>query len=321
MPEVTIITPCYNTGKYLQQQIQSLKKQTLTDWEAVYVDDCSTDNTWDILSQASKEDERIRVHRLEKNSGSAKAPRDMAARLSEAPWICNIDADDWVTETYLEQLFQRQQETDADIVCSSMVGTDDKGEGNLFSLPRPPFDFNKVYTSEEAVCMTLLDWNLPMGGYLLRKEIYCGRESFKNPEMSHMNADELGSREILSLTKRVAVCKAIYYYRQNSNSISHNEERSVDIVITDALLLDFTRNNYGSDSSAYRKAHSSYIINLFRTAKKIEKGIHASNEILNVLKQGFSTLSISQLFRADIPLMRKFRFLARLSRYKKMFTD
>lgn len=61
MPKVSIVLPTYNGEKYIRQSIDSIINQTFTDWELIIVDDCSTDNTLDIVNEYAKKDNRIRI--------------------------------------------------------------------------------------------------------------------------------------------------------------------------------------------------------------------------------------------------------------------
>ena len=73
MPTVSIIMPCFNDELYLNDSISSVLNQTYTDWELLIVDDCSTDNTWQLLEQWAAKDERIKLLRTAQNSGSGVA--------------------------------------------------------------------------------------------------------------------------------------------------------------------------------------------------------------------------------------------------------
>lgn len=80
------------------------------------VDDCSTDDSWNILTSYAAKDDRITIHRLDKNSGSAKFPRDTAVSKADTDWVCAIDADDYIEPDYIKKLHERQRETGAEIV-------------------------------------------------------------------------------------------------------------------------------------------------------------------------------------------------------------
>ena len=92
-PLTSIITPVYNTVKYLKQAIDSVLSQTLTDWEMILVDDCSEDGSWELLEVLAKNDGRIRIIRNNKNSGSGIS-RNKAIDLADGKYIAFMDSDD-----------------------------------------------------------------------------------------------------------------------------------------------------------------------------------------------------------------------------------
>lgn len=102
---VSIITPCYNAGQYIKFTIASVQKQTYTHWEMLVVDDCSTDNSAEIVKQMAQEDLRIRYLKTEKPSGSPTMPRNIALDNARGQYIAFLDADDlWMPEKLEEQL-------------------------------------------------------------------------------------------------------------------------------------------------------------------------------------------------------------------------
>ena len=99
---VSIIMPSYNTASYIKETIQSVFDQTYTHWELLIVDDCSTDNTDEVLSEIN--DRRIRVFKNEKNSGAAVS-RNKALREAKGQWIAYLDSDDlWMPEKLEKQI-------------------------------------------------------------------------------------------------------------------------------------------------------------------------------------------------------------------------
>lgn len=94
--------PSYNTGKFIAQSINSVIAQTYTNWELIIVDDCSTDNTDEVV--ASFKDQRIRYFKNEKNSGAAVS-RNYALREAKGKWIAFLDSDDlWLPEKLDRQI-------------------------------------------------------------------------------------------------------------------------------------------------------------------------------------------------------------------------
>lgn len=94
---VSIITPLYNSSEFLEQTIQSVVSQTYQSWEMIMVDDCSTDNSLEIAQRYAAKDKRIKIIRLDHNSGPAVA-RNRAIEAAAGRYIAFLDSDDqWVS--------------------------------------------------------------------------------------------------------------------------------------------------------------------------------------------------------------------------------
>ena len=114
--EVSLVIPCYNCEKYLDNLLMSLVNQTLHNFEVVCVNDGSKDNTLDILYQYSKKYKYIKVID-KKNGGQYKARKD-GVFASIGKYIGFLDSDDYVEPTYVEDLYNTLLDNDADIsVC------------------------------------------------------------------------------------------------------------------------------------------------------------------------------------------------------------
>ena len=99
---VSIIMPSYNTAKYISDSIESIQAQTYTNWELIIVDDCSTDNSIEIIQ--SFNDSRIILLKNQKNSGAAIS-RNYALREAKGKWIAFLDSDDtWAPEKLEKQV-------------------------------------------------------------------------------------------------------------------------------------------------------------------------------------------------------------------------
>lgn len=107
---VSIIMPSYNTGKYIAESIKSVQEQTYENWELIIVDDCSTDNTDDIVATFFL-DKRIRYLKNETNCGAAVS-RNRALREAKGRWIAFLDSDDlWKSEKLQKQIsFMKQNQ-------------------------------------------------------------------------------------------------------------------------------------------------------------------------------------------------------------------
>ncbi|MBP2833267.1 glycosyltransferase family 2 protein [Aquimarina sp. U1-2] len=102
--KVSIITPVYNSEKFLRETIDSVIAQTFEDWEMILIDDRSTDNSWGIIDECRVKDHRIKSYKLNKNSGAGVA-RNKAIRLAKGRFIAFLDSDDmWHPEKLQKQL-------------------------------------------------------------------------------------------------------------------------------------------------------------------------------------------------------------------------
>jgi teichuronic acid biosynthesis glycosyltransferase TuaG len=101
-PLVSIITPSFNSEKFIAATIQSVQNQSYPNWEMIIVDDCSTDNTMSIVTEMAQKDSRIQLFQLEKNSGTGIA-RNTALSKTKGNYIAFLDADDLWKPAKLEK--------------------------------------------------------------------------------------------------------------------------------------------------------------------------------------------------------------------------
>lgn len=118
-PKVSIIVPVYNTEKYLRPCLDSIQAQTFKDFEAVLVDDGSTDKSGEICDEYAAKDSRfVVVHK--QNEGVTKA-RITAFEHSKGEYITFIDSDDIVHSCYIDKLYNTAIGENADIVCCQVI--------------------------------------------------------------------------------------------------------------------------------------------------------------------------------------------------------
>jgi glycosyltransferase involved in cell wall biosynthesis len=93
-PLVSIIIPAYNAGQFIAETLKSIQEQTVSNWEAIVVDDNSTDNTADVVHAAQALDPRIHYHKAPTRGGRASVNRNIGILLSKGEYITFMDADD-----------------------------------------------------------------------------------------------------------------------------------------------------------------------------------------------------------------------------------
>ncbi len=113
-PKISVIVPVYNGDQYLRQCLESLLKQTFTDFEIMVVNDGSADFSYQICQEFAHQDSRVRLFN-QTNQGQAVA-RNLALAHARGEYITFVDADDYVVERYLAALYQAALEQDAEVV-------------------------------------------------------------------------------------------------------------------------------------------------------------------------------------------------------------
>ena len=111
----SIILPIYNVEKYLKECVDSTQAQTFKDFEIILVDDGSKDSSPAICDELASQDDRIKV--IHKPNGGQSTARNMGLENAEGKYIIYLDSDDFITsETFFEDVYNKIQETDSDIV-------------------------------------------------------------------------------------------------------------------------------------------------------------------------------------------------------------
>jgi len=91
---VSVIMPSYNAADLVEHTIKSVLSQTYENWELLVVDDCSNDNTRDVVNRLVENDARIRLIALDENNGAPAAPRNIGIQEAKGKWVAFLDADD-----------------------------------------------------------------------------------------------------------------------------------------------------------------------------------------------------------------------------------
>lgn len=129
MPKVSVIIPVYNAGKYIERCARSLFEQTLDDIEYIFVDDCSPDDSVDILNKIldeypNRKESTVILHH-DVNTGQSGARRD-GMHTAKGDYIIHCDADDWVDANAYERMYSMAVEKNVEAVCCDIVLEFDK---------------------------------------------------------------------------------------------------------------------------------------------------------------------------------------------------
>lgn len=149
-PLVSVITPAFNSEKFISETIESVLNQTWQSWEMLIVDDHSTDNTYTIIKKYAEKDSRIHIFRLYANSGCPAVPRNHAIKQSRGEYIAFLDSDDVWLQNKLERqidLMESNKEIAMSYVLFSFLLEDGSIKGE-YPKPKNRFEgyiFKSLY--------------------------------------------------------------------------------------------------------------------------------------------------------------------------------
>ncbi len=223
MTAVSIIIPVYNVAKWIDQCIESVVNQTFKNFEALLVDDGSTDGSDEKCDEWAKRDQRIRV--IHKKNEGPSAARNSGILRAAGEYLAFLDADDWLDDTFLEKLYHKAKEASADIVECDVWRYNDNSHEKTHSCCYGSFGVD--FTREEHMIYGYgAIWNL------LICKAFWNRYQF-HFESCHSESTPLYAAMIAKCNKIVNVKEALYYYRrfrEGSRTMLHKTDQEASVV-------------------------------------------------------------------------------------------
>ena len=256
--KLSIIVPVYNMaadGK-LQFCLNSLINQTITDYEIIAVDDCSTDNSLKILrTYENKFPEKIKViaSPVNKKQGGAK---NLGLSAAQGEWIGFIDSDDWVTSDFYERLLKRAEETGADMVGCDYHLTDE----HSMKIGQVVHNNKQSQTGEldrEKYRSLILDSGSLVVKIYRRHIILDYPNRF--PENIFYEDNAISNSWMLRAKHFEYIEEPLYYYYQHNTSTVHTitrrrcEDRmeAARVMLREAKEFDFLKEYYPEIESSF----------------------------------------------------------------------
>lgn len=210
MSLVTVITPAYNAEKYIGETIESVQKQTFVDWEMFIVDDCSTDNTYEIVKGYSKKDNRIHVIKQNNNQGVAAA-RNTALDKVTSKYVAFLDSDDKWLPNKLEEQVSFMDKENCILTYTYYQGFDSKtGElGRVFKAPKT-MTYQSIFRNTAIGCLTVMV-NREMSG------------PFNMPLLKHTEDNCTWQKILKPGYKALLIPKVLSLYRVGNDSLTRSK--------------------------------------------------------------------------------------------------
>ena len=153
---VSIITPFYNSSKFIEECVNSVAVQSYSNWELLIVDDFSDDNSKELLLSLEKKDERIKVTFLDNNIGAAKA-RNVAIRQARGKYIAFLDSDDFWEKNKLEKQIKFMEKKDIAFSFTSYAPISEDGSVSFPAIKAPyKIDYFAYLKNTIIGCLTVV---------------------------------------------------------------------------------------------------------------------------------------------------------------------
>jgi len=240
---VSVIIPIYKVEKYIEKCAISLFEQTLKDIEYIFVDDCSPDDSIQVLCNVIKKyperQKQVRIISHERNKG-LPAARNTGLDYSTGEYVFHCDSDDYVEKDMLEQMYNTAKVKDADIVWSDWFLSFNKNE-RYMKQPR----YETANDALKGILIGVMKYNV--WNKLVKKSLY-NENNIKFPSGHGMGEDMIMIR-LFACAKRVAyIPRAFYHYvRLNENAFTKitSEKHLQDILYNTNEAVNFLERKNG----------------------------------------------------------------------------
>lgn len=210
---VSIITPVYNCSDYIGETIESIQAQTYGNWELLITDDCSTDDSCKIVSGYASKDPRIRLFRLDRNSGAGVA-RNNSIEAARGRFIAFCDSDDSWYPDKLEKQIRLMMEKDCGMSYTSYMTCPESGDLNGIVVCRNRETLSSMMRDDKMGCLTVMYDTEKVG------KVYM--PAIRKRQDWAMKLKVLQKCRVAYGLKEPLAC-----YRLRENSISHNKRSLV----------------------------------------------------------------------------------------------
>lgn len=224
--KISIVVPVYNVESYIEQCLESIRKQTYSNLEVILIDDGSADASASICQRYVDEDARFQL--IRQKNGGASAARNRGLDRATGDYIGFVDSDDWIEPDMYERLLEIAQKEEADVVCCAFryikkQGTIDCADDS-YNIFHGKEMLEGYITGKDGCLMSPAVWNR-----LFRREIF---EKIRFTEGRMFEDKEISCRTLARVKKGVYFNHAFYNYRDNKDSVSNS-------AITEKYVSDF----------------------------------------------------------------------------------
>jgi len=211
-PAVTIVIPCWNYARFISQTIASVQAQTLNNFEAIIVNDGSTDNSAEVIAESIAHDARFRLITIP-NGGVANA-RNTGILAATAPFICCLDADDMIEPEFLETCVSAlEADRGLGIAYTGLRVMNEAGERSPHISTFPP-EWNHDEMLQRRNCVPTAN--------VFRRESWRRAGGYRPQHTPAEDAGLWGRMGNLGYRAKKVTDEALFIYRLHANSLSQS---------------------------------------------------------------------------------------------------
>ncbi|MBE6778095.1 MAG: glycosyltransferase family 2 protein [Ruminococcaceae bacterium] len=276
---ISVVLPVYNVEPYLHRCVDSVLSQTYSRLEILLVDDGSTDNSGAICDEYAAKDDRIKV--IHKENGGLSDARNVGIRAATGRYVTVIDSDDYVSEDYVEVLYNAVKETG----CPIAFG----GHRTLYESGSSVEKANgeeSVLSAEETLRRILYDIDLDLSAWSKLYE----RRLFDTVEypVGRLFEDAATTYLLVDLAERVAVVsKPLYMYMVRTTSITGQafSPRKMDLITSTREMTDYVVARYPAlTKAAARRLMFAYLSTLSKLAMSRQRFPKEQEELMTYIR-------------------------------------
>lgn len=232
-PNLSIIIPCYNVENYLNECLESIINQTYNNYEIILVDDCSNDNTLNIIKSYAKKYTFIKTIYNKENKGAAYS-RNEALKIANGKYISFIDSDDYIPNNYFELMLNKISLDKSDIcLCDIKIIYP---EGNYEVIKSVVGEVNSLNAINTGLAASPCN-------KVIKKELLANYEF----PVGRINEDIAVIIPVLANASKISYVEDLYYnYIQHKSSVQNTSfsNKKFDVFYTLKLALDKIENNF-----------------------------------------------------------------------------
>ena len=278
--KISIICPVFNVEDYIEKSFNSLLNQTFgfSNLEVIYVDDCSSDNSPDIIDQYAQDYDNVFSYHLEENSGFAGKPRNVGIEKSTSEFLLFLDSDDYLEYDACEKLYSHIKDNpDLDFISGGYTNIYPNGD----VLSQVPRGFKGIYANGKVVT------KIPKG----------------LPECSIIT-NPMDDYELFSLNALLAAKLIKKDFLLENNIYFEEGIPAQDIIFTYLLLLHSNNlallNDYSAFNRVVRSESKNKSVSFNVSLKFLYNTLKAANKIADLcedykIKDDFAYLALSRM--------------------------